>query len=159
MGTKAITKNQIGAIVGAVVLIVLLLIAPTKPPKLDPQSLSLEQEIDSAIALVAGGNSPMQGIQALLALEKAHPENHRVLFNLALFSVQSGQFDKAVTRFEHLTSVQPENAEYWFHLARCNYQLANYPAAIREFEKVVETTSDQEMVSAAKKYLHELKNP
>lgn len=160
MGAKSLTSGHWLAIGGALVLVVLLLIAPVKPPKQADQmvNLDLEQEIDSAIALVTSGNMPMQGIQALLALEKAHPEHERVIFNLAMFSVKSGQFDKARGRFGKLTVAVPDNAEYWFHLAMCDYQLQDIDKAKREFEKVVEVAPGTELSESAEKYLNDLKS-
>lgn len=146
------------AVSAAAALVVLLLLAPVKPPKPANFSLSLEQEIDSAIAMVTGGQMPMLGIQKLKALETAHPENERVIYNLALFSIQSGQIEKGRQRFGTLTELVPDNAEYWFHLAMCDYRLNDTIQAIREFEMVVETAQETELSEAAREYLYELKN-
>jgi uncharacterized protein HemY len=42
----------------------------------------------------------MKGVKMLLALNDTYPENSRILFHLGRLAIQTGQFEKAVTRLE-----------------------------------------------------------
>src|SRR5690606_11225258 len=68
------------------------------------------------IAYVSGTPNPMQGIQLLLDVVKNDPNNLKANLNLGLFSMKSGQFDKAVERFKTVIAQAP-TAEAYFYLA------------------------------------------
>lgn len=90
----------------------------------DTQSTGSDAEIDEALAniekgmvegnmdLVMGG-----GIQKLLAVVRQDSNNVRAIYHLGLFSIESGQLEKAEKRFEKLILLQPENQEYQKTLA------------------------------------------
>ena len=44
----------------------------------------------------------MKGILQLRSLSEKYPENADLHWNMGLFSIQSGQYEKAVTRFEKI---------------------------------------------------------
>lgn len=63
------------------------------------------------------------GIQKLLGVVRQDSNNVRAIYHLGLFSIQSGQFEKAEKRFEKLILLQPENQEYQKTLADIREQL------------------------------------
>lgn len=77
----------------------------------------LDKKIDAAIASIneskanPSGGMP-EGIMTLVQISRDHPDNERVNFQLGLLSIESGQYDKALKRFEKLVSLHPENEEY-----------------------------------------------
>jgi tetratricopeptide (TPR) repeat protein len=96
--------------------------------------MSLEAQTGLGIAYVSGTSNPMQGIQLLLAVVKKDPENIKANMNLGLFSMKSGQFDKAVNRFRTVVTKKP-SAEAWFYLASSYESLGNKGEAISAYEK------------------------
>ncbi|MEL6653625.1 MAG: hypothetical protein AAFQ87_22755, partial [Bacteroidota bacterium] len=61
--------------------------------------------------------APMQGILTLRKLTEINPRNWQAQYRLGLFSLQTGQFDKAVTRFQNVLNEKPEMVEASFQLA------------------------------------------
>lgn len=56
-------------------------------------------------------DNPMKGVKMLLELNDSYPDNSRILFHLGRLAIQTGQYDKAVTRLEkslELDDSQPQ---------------------------------------------------
>jgi len=77
---------------------------------------SSEAQTGLGVAYVSGTSNPMEGIQLLLAVVTKDPENIKANMNLGLFSMKSGQFEKAIGRFKTVVAKKPD-AEAWFYLA------------------------------------------
>lgn len=80
---------------------------------------SLNEDVDLALANIEKGKSNgdmslvmNEGIMKLLAVTKKDSNNVRAIYYLGLFSLESGQLQKAEKRFEKLISLQPQNEEY-----------------------------------------------
>jgi len=85
----------------------------------DAQSVDIEREIDVALENIERGKSTgdmtlvmNEGIMKLLEVNQLDSNNTRAIYYLGMFSLESGQLDKAEKRFEKLVSLQPENKEY-----------------------------------------------
>ncbi len=61
--------------------------------------------------------APMKGIGLLQEILAAHPDHEQTLQMLGNFSIESGQFEKALERFKKLLSLHPQNADYYFKLS------------------------------------------
>ena len=107
--------------------------------KLNPASLNAKTGL--GIAYVSGTANPMQGIQLLLEVVKEDPKNVKANTNLGLFSMRSGQFDKAVTRFKTVIEQKPD-PEAWFYLATSYENLGQNKDAILAFEKSKELAAN-----------------
>lgn len=72
---------------------------------------NVEHQINKAIVLAENPlpNEPMKGIQLLLQLNNEFPDNSAVLFHLARFGIQTGQFEKAIGRLERALELSPNN--------------------------------------------------
>ncbi|MFZ1686310.1 MAG: hypothetical protein WAU70_02745 [Flavobacteriales bacterium] len=79
--------------------------------------VSMEQRVAEAAALVQGAD-PMKGIMALRGILAEDSNNVEAHWQLGLFSMQSGQLDKAVGRFRKVTELAPARAEAWLELGR-----------------------------------------
>ena len=93
-------------------------------------STEVDAEIDLALSNfekgMAEGNMDLAmggGIQKLLGVVRQDSNNVRAIYHLGLFSIQSGQFEKAEKRFEKLILLQPENQEYQKTLAEIREKL------------------------------------
>jgi tetratricopeptide (TPR) repeat protein len=107
--------------------------------KFEPESLDAKTGL--GVAYVNGTANPMQGIQLLLEVVKADPANVKANTNLGLFSMRSGQFDKAVERFKTVTKLQPD-PEAWFYLASSYENLGQNQEAVLAYLKAKELAAD-----------------
>jgi cytochrome c-type biogenesis protein CcmH/NrfG len=120
--------------------------------KLQPNSLDAKTGL--GVSLVNGTN-PMEGIQLLLAVVKEEPEHLKANLNLGLFSMKSGQFDKAVERFKTVVKQNP-NPEAYFYLASSYENLGAKTEAIAAYQKCKELAADVRLSEFVDKKIQEL---
>ncbi len=125
-----------------------------KALELAPENLDAKTGL--GIAYVSGTGAPMQGIALLKSVVTADPRNLKANMNLGLFSMRSGQFDKAVERFKTVISIQPD-AESWFYLASSYENLGKNTDAIAAYEKSKELAADPGLSNFVDKKIAELK--
>ena len=101
-----------------------------KALELNPASLDAKTGL--GVAYVSGTPNPMQGITLLLEVVKQDPKNAKANLNLGLFSIKSGQFDKAVNRFKTVLEVKP-TPDAWFYLASAYENLGEKDDAIAAY--------------------------
>ncbi len=154
---RTINTKQAIAVAAALVLIVLLYAAPNKHTSEGWEDMALDQKINEGIALVNGDN-PMQGIGMLLEVLEEDSNNVKALLYLGGFSVQSGQYDKAVSRLEKVVELEPSVADAWFYLGIAYRALEQPDNALRSFEEFKTTSDDPELLEVAEKYITDLKN-
>lgn len=124
--------------------------------KLEPESL--EAKTGLGISNVNGAAaSPMEGISLLLEVVKKDPTNRNANLNLGLFSMKSGQFDKAVERFKTVIAQKPE-VEPYFYLAESYKQLGQKSNAIEAYEQCKSMMSDPAFTQRIDEFINELKN-
>lgn len=125
-----------------------------KATELDPKNLDAKAGL--GVAYVSGSANPMQGIQLLLDVVKEDPKHVKANMNLGLFSIKSGQFDKAVDRFKTVIKHDP-NPEAWFYLASCYETLGMKSEAIASYEKSKELAADPGLSQYVDRKVEELK--
>lgn len=161
MGLK---KPQLLALAGGVVVIVLLILAPRTPSgkkeeaaattAMDPAKARMVE----AIALVQG-QEPMRGIMMLREIVQEDPTNAEAHWHLGLFSVQSGQWDKALDRFKKVKELDEKGfPDVWFYLGRTYATLDSTDQAIACFTKYKTLTQDTAILNGVDRFLIELKN-
>lgn len=121
------------------------------------QPNSLEAKTGLGVAYVNGSANPMEGIQLLLGVVKEDPSNIKANMSLGLFSIKSGQFDKAVNRFKTVLA-QQQLPDAWFYLATCYENLGEKGEAITAYEKSKELAADPGFSDYIDKRIAELKN-
>jgi tetratricopeptide (TPR) repeat protein len=129
--------------------------AYNKALELDPKSLDAKTGL--GVAYVTGTQNPMQGIQLLLGVVKEDPKNAKANMNLGMFSMKSGQFQKAVDRFKTVIAVQP-TPEAWFYLGTSYENLGMKADAILSFQKSKELAADPSLSDFVDKKIKELNN-
>ncbi len=74
---------------------------------LEPKNL--DHRINLALTFVQAPleNQPMKGIQMLLELNRKHPENASVIYQLGRLAIQTGQYERAIERLERVLTLQP----------------------------------------------------
>lgn len=81
------------------------------------------------ITIVNGMGMPMNGITMLMEVVKKDPDNLKANMSLGTFAIKSGQFDKAIARFNKIIAVNPSPDAY-FYLATAYENLGKNAAAI-----------------------------
>jgi len=123
--------------------------------KLQPNTPEVKTGL--GIAYVSGTPNPMQGIQLLLEVVKNDPKNVKANLNLGLFSMKSGQYEKAVDRFKTVIAQAP-SAEAWFYLASSYENMGMKSDAVGAYLKTKEIASDPNMSQFVDRKVNELSN-
>jgi len=124
--------------------------------KLKPDNLDAQAGL--GVADVNGGDPmPMTGIGMLLGVVAKDPNNRVANLNLGMFSMKSGQYDKAVPRFKTMIAQKPE-VEPYFYLAESYKQLGMKKEAIEAYQKCKELTPDPDFGKRIDDFIKELKN-
>jgi len=97
-------------------------------------SLSADAKTGLGITIVNGVGMPMQGIAMLLDVVKKDPKNLKANMSLGTFAIKSGQFDKAITRFNDIIAIKPSPDAY-FYLATAYENLGRNVEAIDAYAK------------------------
>jgi Flp pilus assembly protein TadD len=121
------------------------------------QSSGLEAELDSVLQIINSG-APMEGILALRDLADKYPEAPEPQFYLGIFSIQTGQYEKAVERFRRVVELQPGNWEAWKLLGDVSLELGDDATAIEAWEAYLDLNPEAEDRSEVEQILNELKN-
>ena len=117
----------------------------------------LDAKTGLGVAYVSGTQNPMQGIQLLLGVVKEDPKNEKANMNLGMFSMKSGQFQKAIDRFKTVIAVKP-TPEAWFYLATSYENLGQKPEAILAYQKSKELAADPSLTGFVDRKIKELSN-
>lgn len=129
--------------------------AYNKALALEPKSLDAQTGL--GVAYVTGTQNPMQGIQLLLGVVKEEPKNLKANMNLGMFSMKSGQFQKAIERFKTVIEVAP-TPEAWFYLGTSYENLAMKSEAILAYQKSKELAADPSLSNFVDRKIKELNN-
>ena len=71
----------------------------------------------------------MKGILQMRSLSEKYPENADLQWNMGLFSIQSGQYEKAVARFEKVINIDAQRLDAYMQLAMSYLALQDTSAA------------------------------
>lgn len=77
-------------------------------------SASADAKTGLGITIVNGMGMPMQGIAMLMDVVKKDPKNLKANMSLGTFAIKSGQFDKAITRFNNIIAIKPSPDAYFY---------------------------------------------
>lgn len=124
-----------------------------KAMELDPKNL--DAKTGMATCYVDASENPMQGITLLREVVAVDPENVNANLNLGLFSMKSGQFDKAIARFETVVKKKP-SAENYAMLAESYEQSGNKAGAIKALKKAKEYIIDPQILQGVDEYIKNL---
>lgn len=162
-------RGQILAILGAVVLTIVLYLAARTPKesavKASEETVEtpvaevneLDAKVEEAVQIIqSGSGAPMQAV-ALLREVIAVDSNHiSANFWLGEFSMMSGQFDKAIIRFNKLHNLQPDNAEYCIKLARAHGSAGQPEQGVEVLNAFLSTHPDDKTKEQVAPVLEEL---
>jgi tetratricopeptide (TPR) repeat protein len=115
-----------------------------------------DARINLAACYVEGTAEPMKGITMLKEVEKTDSNNVNLQLNFAFFSEKSGQWDKAIARFEKVLQIQPDFIEAYLHLADAYEQKGDKKNAIISLEKYRDKVDDVMIKTEVQDYINKL---
>lgn len=129
------------------------------------RSLKINARNDSAIVgwgacFIFGGiaDNPMEGIQKIMQVAEKDSTNTFAQSMLGHGAVISGQYDKAIVRFEKVLKLQPDNLEAILMLAEVFERKADKKSAIQWYRRAGEIVKNPELKSELLKRIEELNN-
>ena len=96
------------------------------------KELSITEQIQAALSNIQDADNPqsqMKGILQMRSLSEKYPENADLQWNMGLFSIQSGQYEKAVARFEKVINIDSLRLDAYMQLAISYLALQDTSAA------------------------------
>jgi len=116
-----------------------------------------ETKLALAAGYIEGSGEPMKGVQILLAVVKENPNDIPANMLLGRMSVRSGQYDKAVGRFETVLKQEPENKEALYFLAQAYSGKGDKKKAIEMLEKCKTLVKDPGLSKEIDQQINSLK--
>jgi len=110
------------------------------------------------ITIVNGMGAPMQGIAMLMEVVKNDPKNFKANMNLGMFAIKSGQFDKAIVRFNDIISKIKATPDAYFYLATAYENLGQNKEAIDAYLNSKKLAANPTLSGFIDKKVAELKN-
>jgi len=86
------------------------------------------------------------------------PKNVDAMTNLGYFAIQSGQFEKAVERFEGVLKIDPNNAEAYIYLTDAYLSQEKVEKGIETLEKYKSLVDDPIAIKQVEDYINEIRN-
>ncbi|WP_316798868.1 tetratricopeptide repeat protein [Pedobacter frigidisoli] len=124
---------------------------------LEKDSTNIEAKTGLGVTIVNGLGAPMQGIAMLLEVVAKEPKNVKANMNLGLFSIKSGQFDKAIPRFKTVIAQSP-TPEAYFYLGTALENLGKNKEAVEAYLNSKKLAANPTLSSFIDKKVAELKN-
>ena len=119
-------------------------------------STNADAKTGLGITIVNGMGMPMQGIAMLLEVVKKDPKNVKANMSLGTFAIKSGQFDKAITRFNDIIAIKPSPDAY-FYLATAYENLGKNKEAVSAYLNSKKLAANPTLSSFIDKRVAELK--
>jgi len=117
---------------------------------------NLDAKTDLGVCYAEGTNQPMRGIMLLREVVTKNPEHENAQFNLGLLSMKSGQYEKAVERFEKVLTINPRRKEIYLMEGRAYMLAGKNDKAKESFEKLKKESSDPALTEQATNYIKQI---
>ena len=105
------------------------------------KELSINEQIQAALSNIQDADNPqsqMKGILQMRSLSEKYPENADLQWNMGLFSIQSGQYEKAVARFEKVITIDAQRLDAYMQLAMSYLALQDTSAATNVLSSLID---------------------
>lgn len=120
----------------------------------DPDNLDAMHNV--ALTYVSS-SAPMRGIMMLREIIAKDPANEKALMSMGRMSIQTGQFENGIERFETLVENYPSHVEGNFFLGVCYFENGDLVKAKAQFNKVKTLDASEQVLTAADEYLERIK--
>ena len=128
----------------------------TEVLKINPENLNAKTDL--GICYAESAINPMQGIALLQEVVKKDPNHENAQLNLGFLSVKSGQYDKALARFNTVLKINPSRVDVYVFIGQTYLQMGNKAEAIRNFETFKSLSNNTQALAQIDAYLKELKS-
>ena len=105
------------------------------------KELSITEQIQAALSNIQDADNPqsqMKGILQMRSLSEKYPENPDLQWNMGLFSMQSGQFEKATLRFKKVITLDAQRLDAYMQLAVSYLALQDTSAATNVLSSLID---------------------
>ena len=107
---------------------------------------------------VEATQDPMKGITLLREVVSTDSTQINAQLNLAFFAIKSGQFDKAINRFNTILRLKPDYLEAYLFIADAYERTGDKKAAIAALERYIAQVDDATIKAEVINYVEKLKN-
>ena len=94
----------------------------------------------------------MQGIFMLREMVEKNPKNTDALYYLGILSIQTGQYENAIERFNQIISIDSSDKRAYLQLGISNYLLGNVDRADSLFN-IVKSANDELLTKEIEDFL------
>jgi tetratricopeptide (TPR) repeat protein len=112
--------------------------------------------MDKATVLVESGINPMEGIGLLRKMEESDSANVELLIRLGRFSIQSGQYEKAILRLNKAIQLDSLRLDAHLYIADAYREMNNIPNSLKHLKYFAAKTKNEEEKLAAQEFIAEL---
>lgn len=160
----SLSKGQIIAIISAIALAIAITFLPKTVPfdeedqtvTVDGATENIEMQIAEGISSVLQSEAPMQGIMILRQVLKKEPDNIKANLALAVFSVMSGQHEKALSRFQLVLGAEHKDENAAKFLAQVYAQEGKIDMVIGPLTEYKDRVEDPAILSQVDDIINEL---
>jgi tetratricopeptide (TPR) repeat protein len=124
---------------------------------LELEPANIDAKIMLASCYVEGTENPMEGVARLREVEKTDSNNVKLQLTFAFFSVKSGQYDRAIARFNKVLKIDSTYIEAYLHLADVYEQQNNTDKTIEALSNYSNKTLDITAKTEIDNYIKQLK--
>ncbi len=118
---------------------------------------NLDSKINLAVCFVENSVEPMKGILLLREVLEVDSLNVKAHLNLGYFSLKSGQFNKAIDRFEKVIEIKPDYMEAYLYMGDVYETKGDNKKAIECYEKYRDGVDNASLSAEIANYIEKLK--
>ncbi|MBK7147680.1 MAG: tetratricopeptide repeat protein [Bacteroidetes bacterium] len=122
-------------------------------------SNNTDNKIRYASSIIQQGGAPMRGVSMLLDIVRKDSTNLDAQMMLGRFAIVSGQFEKALARFDKILYLSPQNQEALLLAAQAYEGKGDTPKAIEMLERCKKTVKDPNAQREIDNYIKQLSGP
>jgi len=118
---------------------------------------NLDAKTDLGILYAEGTGAPMKGITLLREVVAENPGHENAQVNLGFLSMKSGQYDKAVERFDKVLAINPGRIDMYIYKGEALVRMKRNSDAIESFKVFTSLSNDRKMIEEVNQYIESLK--
>ena len=123
---------------------------------LNPENLNAKSDL--GVLYAEGTATPMKGIMMLREVVTKDPQHENANLNLGFLSMKSGQYDKAVERFNKVLEINPSRIDMYVYLGEAYLRLNNKEKALENFKVFRNLSNDPQMIKEMDAYIATIEN-
>ncbi len=116
-------------------------------------SADLDSRVGMGQCIVESGGNPMEGISMIEEVLKADSDNFKAQLALGEFSIQSGQYPKAIARFKKILKLSPSYIKAYLYLAQAYESSGDKKTAVSYLKKYSTFATDTSLKRQVDEYI------